>query len=150
VPVIVLQDYLFSELKKIEEQKIEEKKKSVAPAASPDSPSLQALKKSQKTPRKQQNKQEEDKTSNIISNITLLQLSDEQIDELRDPTNDVQTFRLTEKDKEWVKDTSYLLSKEIRRGSVSQTDILRLSFLLFEKLLKTNKPEIIKLIERIK
>jgi hypothetical protein len=62
----------------------------------------------------------------------------------------VQTFRLTEKDKEWVKDTSYMLSKEIRRGSVSQTDILRLSFVLFEKLLKKNKPEIIKLIERIK
>ena len=99
---------------------------------------------------KQQNKKEENNTSNIISNITILQLSDDQIDELRDPTNDVQTFRLTEKDKEWVKDTSYLLSKEIRRGSVSQTDILRLSFVLFEKLLKTNKPEIIKLIERIK
>ena len=77
-----------------------------------------------------------------------LQLSDKQIDELRDPTNDVQTFRLTEKDKEWVKDTSYLLSKEIRRGSVSQTDILRLSFVLFEKLLKTNKPEIIRIFEK--
>jgi len=141
---------MFSELKKIEEQKTEEKNKretNVPPPASPPPPTQKKL---QKTVKKQQTKKEGNQTSNIVSNITILQLSDDQIDELRDPTNDVQTFRLTEKDKEWVKDTSYLLSKEIRRGSVSQTDILRLSFILFEKLLKTNKPEIIKLIERIK
>jgi hypothetical protein len=141
---------MFSELKKIEEQKTEEKKRRVIAVPTPDSPPLPAQKKAQKTVRKLQNKKEENKTSNIISNITILQLNDTEIDELRDPTNDVQTFRLTEKDKEWVKDTSYLLSKEIRRGSVSQTDILRLAFVLFEKLLETNKPEIIKLIERIK
>jgi hypothetical protein len=141
---------MFSELKKIEDQKTEEKKKSASDVPPIQSPPLPTQKKSPTTVKKQQNIQEENNTSNIISNITILQLSDKQIDELRDPTNDVQTFRLTEKDKEWVKDTSYLLSKEIRRGSVSQTDILRLSFVLFEKLLKTNKPEIIKLIEKIK
>jgi len=127
-----------------------EKKRIVSDVPPIQSTPLPPQKKLPKTVSKQQNKQEENKTSNIISNITLLQLSDGQIDELRNPTNDVQTFRLTEKDKAWVKDTSYLLSKEIRRGSVSQTDIVRLSFVLFEKLLKTNKPEIIKLIERIK
>jgi hypothetical protein len=141
---------MFSELKKIEEQKTEEKKKIVSAVPPVQSPPPPTQNKSQKKVIKLQNKKEENNTSNIISNITILQLTDAQIDELRDPTNDVQTFRLTEKDKEWVKDTSYLLSKEIRRGSVSQTDILRLSFVLFEKLLKTNKPEIIKLIERIK
>jgi len=102
---------MFSELKKIEEQKTEEKKKKVADVPTPDSPPHPPQKKLQKTARKQINIKEENKTSNIISNITILQLSDDQIDELRDPTNDVQTFRLTEKDKEWVKDTSYLLSK---------------------------------------
>ena len=141
---------MFSELKKIEEQKTEEKNKRETNVPPPASPPPPTQKKPQKPARKRQNNKEENKTSNIISNITILQLSDDQIDELRDPTNDVQTFRLTEKDKEWVKDTSYLLSKEIRRGSVSQTDILRISFLVFEKLLKTNKPEIIKLIEKIK
>jgi hypothetical protein len=141
---------MFSELKKIEDQKTEEKKKSASDVPPIQSPPLPPQKKSPTTVRKQQNIQEENNTSHIINNITILQLSDEQVDELRDPTNDVQTFRLTEKDKEWVKDTSYLLSKEIRRGSVSQTDILRLSFVLFEKLLKTNKPEVIKLIEKIK
>ena len=141
---------MFSELKKIEEQKTEEKKKIISDVPPVQSPPPPTQNKSQKKVIKLQNKKEENNTSNIISNITILQLTDTQIDELRDPTNDVQTFRLTEKDKEWVKDTSYLLSKEIRRGSVSQTDILRLSFVLFEKLLKTNKPEIIKLIERIK
>ena len=66
------------------------------PPASPPPPTQN---KSQKTLSKQQTKKAENNTSNIISNITILQLSDEQIDELRDPTNDVQTFRLTEKDK---------------------------------------------------
>ena len=141
---------MFSELKKIEEQKTEEKKKSVTAVSSPVSSPLPAQKKAQKPVRKQQTKQEESKASNIASNITILQLDDKEIDELRDPTNDVQTFRLTAKDKDWVKDTSYLLSKEIRRGSVSQTDILRLSFILFEKLLETNRSEIIKILERIK
>jgi hypothetical protein len=141
---------MFSELKKIEEQKIEEKNKAVTAVPSPDSPPPPTQKKAQKPVRKQQSKQEGNKTSNIVSNITILQLDDNEIDELRDPTNDVQTFRLTAKDKDWAKDTAYLLSKEIRRGSVSQTDILRLSFVLFEKLLETNRLEIIKILERIK
>jgi hypothetical protein len=141
---------MFSELKKIEEQKSEEKNKVVTNVPSPDSPSLPAQKKAQKPVRKPQNKKEENKASNIVSNITILQLDDTEIDELRDPTNDVQTFRLTAKDKDWAKDTAYQLSKEIRRGSVSQTDILRLSFVLFEKLLETNRSEIIKILERIK
>jgi hypothetical protein len=141
---------MFSELKKIEEQKTEEKNKRETNAPPPASPPPPPQKKIQKTARKQQNNKDDNKSSNIISNITILQLTDKEIDELRDPTNDIQTFRLTAKDKDWIKDASYLLSKEIRRGSVSQTDILRLSFLLFEKLLETNRAEIIKIIERIK
>ena len=141
---------IFSELKKLEEQKTEEKSKTVSNTPPPKSSPPPVQNKTSKKAGKNEGHKEDNESSNIRSNITLLQLSDEQIDELRDPTNDVQTFRLTEKDKEWVKDTAYLLSKEIRRGSVSQTDILRLSFLLFEKLLETNRAEIIKIIERIK
>jgi hypothetical protein len=141
---------MFSELKKIEEQKTEEKKRIVSDVPPIQSTPLPKQKKSQTTVSKQQNKKEENNTSNIVSNITILQLDSQEIDALRDPTNDIQTFRLTAKDKDWIKDTSYLLSKEIRRGSVSQTDILRLSFVLFEKLLETYRAEIIKIIERIK
>jgi hypothetical protein len=144
---------MFSELKKIEEQKTEEKNKAVTDVPPVKSPPPHVQKKTRKKAAKNASLKEDNESYNIISNITLLHflhLSDEQIDELRDPTNDVQTFRLTAKDKEWVKDTAYMLSKEIRRGSVSQTDILRLSFLLFDKLLKTNKPEIIRIFEKIK
>ena len=144
---------MFSELKKIEEKKTEEKNKPVSDSPPQSSPPPPVHNKTRKKTGKNASRKEDFEASNIISNITLLHLldlSDEQIDELRDPTNDVQTFRLTEKDKEWVKYTAYLLSKEIRRGSVSQTDILRLSFLIFDKLMKTNKPEIIRLFEKIK
>jgi len=141
---------MFSELKKIEDQKTEEKNKAATAIPPVKSPTPPVQKKAQKPIRKPQSKEDENKASNIVSNITILQLNDTEIDGLRDPTNDVQTFRLTAKDKDWVKDTSYLLTKEIRRGSVSQTDILRLSFMLFEKLLETNRPEIIQILERIK
>lgn len=137
---------MFSELKKIEDKKLWKKNKTEFSVSTVKSPTPQIQNKTHE----EKNNKENDKKLNNTSNITILQLSDKEIDELRDPTNDSQTFRLTEKDKEWIKDTAYFLSKEIKRGSVSQTDILRLSFLLFEKLLKTNRVGIIKIIERIK
>jgi len=88
--------------------------------------------------------------SNITSNITILQFSDDEIEELREPAYKAQTFRLTGRETEWVKDTSYRLSKEIKRGKVSQADILRISFKLFENFLAINKADLIKLLERIK
>ena len=88
--------------------------------------------------------------SNIASNITILQFSDDEIEELREPAYKAQTFRLTGREIEWVKDTSYRLSKEIKRGKVSQADILRISFKLFENFLSINKADLIKLLERIK
>jgi len=88
--------------------------------------------------------------SNITSNITILQFTDDEIEELREPAYKAQTFRLTEREIEWVKDTSYHLSKEIKRGKVSQADILRISFKLFANFLAINKADLIKILERIK
>jgi len=88
--------------------------------------------------------------SNIASNITILQFTDDEIEELREPAYKAQTFRLTERETEWVKDTSYRLSKEIKRGKVSQADILRISFKLFANFLEINKADLIKILERIK
>ena len=88
--------------------------------------------------------------SNIASNITILQFTDDEIEELREPAYQAQTFRLTEREIEWVKDTAYRLSKEIKRGKVSQADVLRISFKLFENFLEINKADLIKILERIK
>jgi hypothetical protein len=89
-------------------------------------------------------------TSNIASNITILQFTDDEIEKLREPAYKAQTFRLTEREVDWVKDTSYRLSKEIKRGKVSQADILRISFKLFSSLLATNKGDLIKILQQIK
>jgi hypothetical protein len=90
-------------------------------------------------------------TSNTASNITILQLLDEtDITNLREPAYQAQTFRLTEQEIEWVKDTAYRLSKEMKRKKVSQADILRISFKLFERLLATHKAELMTILERIK
>ncbi len=89
--------------------------------------------------------------SNITSNITILQFfTEEDITALREPAYQAQTFRLTQEEIEWVKDTAYQLSKETRRRKVAQADILRLSLKLFERLLATNRTELLAILERIK
>ena len=88
--------------------------------------------------------------SNIVSNITILQFTDNEMEELREPAYKAQTFRLTERETEWVKDTSYHLSKNIKHGKISQADILRISFKLFEKFLENNKADLVKILQQIK
>jgi hypothetical protein len=77
-------------------------------------------------------------------------LTDEDIAALREPAYQAQTFRLTQEEIEWVKDAAYQLSKEMRRRKVSQADILRISLKLFERLLATQKAELLAVLERIK
>ena len=99
---------------------------------------------------KKETKKDINITSNMTSNITILQFTDDEIEELKEPAYMAQTFRLTNREIEWVKDTAYRLSKEIKRGKVSQADILRIAFRLFENLLESNKSDLIKILERIK
>jgi hypothetical protein len=89
-------------------------------------------------------------TSNMTSNITILQFTDDEIDELREPVHSAQTYRLTERDIEWVKDIAYRLNKEVKRGKVTQADIVRIAFRLFANVLEINKADLIKILERIK
>ena len=110
----------------------------------------QESKKAKMIKTKKETKQVSNITSNMTSNITILQFTDDEIEELREPAYMAQTFRLTEREIEWVKDTAYRLSKEIKRGKVSQADILRIAFKLFENLLEINKADLIKILERIK
>ncbi len=93
---------------------------------------------------------ETQQVSNIASNIAILQLNNEDIEDLKEPSYQPQTYRLSEREIEWIKDTAYRLSKEIRRGKVSQVDILRVAIKLFENLLATNKAELIEILEKIK
>lgn len=99
---------------------------------------------------KKETKKANNIVSNMISNITILQFTDDEIEELKEPAYMAQTFRLTKHEIEWVKDTAYRLSKEIKRGKVSQADVLRISFKLFENVLAINKADLIKILERIK
>ena len=95
-------------------------------------------------------KKDNNMTSKLASNIAILQFTDAEIDELKEPAFKAQTFRFTDREIEWLKDNSYRLSKEIKRGKVSQVDIIRISFKLFENLLASNKADLLKIFERIK
>ena len=120
------------------------------PEPEEESQSLIKIKQNSKEAKITKTKKETKQESNITSNITILQFTDDEIEELREPAYKAQTFRLTERETEWVKDTAYHLSKEIKRGKVSQADVLRISFKLFANFLEINKTVLIKILERIK
>jgi hypothetical protein len=84
------------------------------------------------------------------SNIAILQFSEAAIEELREAAYKAQTFRFSETEIEWIKDTAHLLSKEMKRGKVAQVDILRIGLKLFSNALLTNKRDLLTIIERMK
>lgn len=91
-----------------------------------------------------------DTTNNITSNITLLQITQRDIDELRELAEKPQTYRLTHKNIEYIKDMAYTLSKQSKRGKIGQGDILRIALLLFDKFITSNKADLKIILERIK
>lgn len=84
------------------------------------------------------------------SNIAVLQFSEADIAALQESTYKPQTFRFSEEEIEWLKDTAYQLSKASKRGRVNQVDILRVSLLLFRNLLATDKTGLLAVIEKMK
>ena len=82
--------------------------------------------------------------------MTILQWDDAEIEELRAPAYQAQTYRLTADDIERVKDMAYRLSKEIKRGKVSQADIMRIAIRLFENLLAVDKAGLLEILNAIK
>jgi esterase/lipase len=107
-------------------------------------------KKAEVTKEKKEIKQTSNITNNIASNIVILQFTEDEIEKLKEPAYMVQTYRLTQQEIEWVKDTAYRLSKELKRGKVSQADVLRIALKLFGNLLESNKADLIKILEKIK
>ena len=93
--------------------------------------------------------QSSEQASDTRSNMTILPLSDEDIEVLREPAYKAQTFRMRQEETEWLRDMAYRLSKEVKRGRVAQADIVRISLKLFEGLLATNKADLMAILERI-
>ncbi|MGH7203298.1 MAG: hypothetical protein ACREHC_02540 [Candidatus Levyibacteriota bacterium] len=92
----------------------------------------------------------ESKENNILSNITILQFTEKDIEELREPAEKVQTYRLAPQDIEYIRDAAYKLSKESKRGKIGQGDILRIAIVLFDKFITSNKTELKTILDKIK
>src|SRR4051794_7553427 len=105
--------------------------------------------KSNTIPNKTFNK-ENNATNNVISNITILQFTDKDIEGLRELAEKPQTYRLTDQDVEYIKDVSYKLSKESKRGKIGQGDILRIALVFFDKFITSNKTDLKIILEKIK
>ena len=128
---------------------LEEKTKKGKKLASPSQPQAGSKFESLQ-PKKIERKETIKQSSNIANNIAILQLTNDDIEQLKETAYQAQTYRLSEREIEWIKDTAYRLSKEVKRGKVAQTDILRVSLKLFENLLATNKAGLITILEKIK
>ncbi|GEM_PF-6438733 len=90
------------------------------------------------------------KENNIVSNITILQITDRDIEELRESAEKVQSYRLTPREIEYIRDIAYKLSKESKRGKIGQGDILRIALVLFDKFITSNKADLKTILEKIK
>ena len=101
-------------------------------------------------PNKSKKGNEKNIDSNTASNIAILHFDEADIDNLREAAYKPQTYRLSDREVEWVKDTAFKLSKEIKRGRVSQVDILRIGLKLFDNALSINKAEILEIIQSMK
>lgn len=89
-------------------------------------------------------------TTQQYDNIAILQLEENQVRALRQSTHKAQTFRFTEQEIEWLKDTAYELSKALPHRRVNQTDIVRIGIKFFDKALQQKRSDLLRLIEDIK
>lgn len=97
---------------------------------------------------------------NIVGNIAIniadnIQLTQKDIELLRQKPNDPRTFQFTQDEIDWLFDTAYILSQELGRRfgrrKVAQVDVLRLALVIFKKLLSTDsKPQLLKTLEEMR
>ena len=85
--------------------------------------------------------------SKNASMLAISPFTNEDMITLRQSTYNQLNVRGTETEAEWLKDVAYQLSKEVKRGRVNQGDIIRVGLRLFQKLMDTNKAELIKILE---
>jgi len=92
-------------------------------------------------------------SSRLISNVAIniasnIEIFEKDIETLKTIAYKSQTFRFTEEELDKLKDRAYSLSKILKR-KVTQGDLLRIGFLLFEKNLDSTKESIIALLKEL-
>ena len=110
------------------------------------------------SPDKKKGKSQLKKVSNITtkqashktSHMTILQFTEADYEGLREPAYKSQTFRLSHDDVLWFRDTAHELDKKVQRGKITQADILKLCKKIFEKLLESNKRELLEILKNFK
>jgi len=88
--------------------------------------------------------------SKQASKLAILQFTDDEINELKEPAYKGQTYRLTDQEIEWLKDTAYRLNKVSKKTRVAQVDLVRIAFKLLAKLIESNEADLMEILQRIK
>ena len=125
--------------------KLRQLSKSQSPAIRKSSPKMASPKK-----RTIARQQASNTAINIASNNAILQLSTEDIEQLKEIGYKARTYRLTDREAKWVKDTAHLLDDDIKRGEISRVDLVRVGIKLVERLLSVDKKALIRILEAIK
>jgi len=112
--------------------------------------SLQASKQASITKEKKATMQEGNISSKQASKLAILQFTDDEINELKEPAYKGQTYRLTDQEIEWLKDTAYRLNKVSKKTRVAQVDLVRIAFKLLAKLIESNEADLMEILQRIK
>ena len=118
--------------------------------AKPSSPGKKISKSQSKKASHIASKQTSHKTSHKTSHMTILQFTEADYENLKEPAYKSQTFRLSHDDVLWFRDTSHELDKIVQRGKVTQADILKLCKKIFEKLLNSNKKDLLEILKKYK
>jgi len=99
---------------------------------------------------KQESKQASLQASKQASKLAILQFTDDEINELKEPAYKGQTYRLTDQEIEWLKDTAYRLNKVSKKTRVAQVDLVRIAFKLLAKFIESNEADLMEILQRIK
>jgi hypothetical protein len=82
---------------------------------------------------------------NLDCNIAILQPD---LRKLRKAGYKAQTFRLAKEELDWLKNQSYKLSRLLDK-QISQGDLIRIGQLLFKKVWKSNKQQLLEMLEEL-
>ena len=81
---------------------------------------------------------------------SLFPFSSDDLDDLKRKGYLPRTFKLSERDADWLEETVYRLSKDLKPRKAFQVDVVRIGMKLFEKVLSSDKKQLLKILEELR
>ena len=89
-------------------------------------------------------------TANNTADNTAVLLNDSDIAALKEKAYLPRTFKMSDRESEWLLETAYRLSKELKPHKAYQLDIVRIGMKMFENALASNKKRVLEIIKELR